>query len=147
MPAVRQMLRYLFQVEQSHIVEKAKIYENFFQSPSVERFCDAMGIEPGTHESAKHRCPLLLNILESCGVLEQEASHVRLLKLAISADLLVPEGGDILEGKEIASVLVKHGIQSPSTLSPEQVDGLQALFGKTFLSSSYPLSETLEIPE
>ena len=57
-------------------IEKNEIYAGFFSFEPVIGFCNEVGIEPGTEESARHRCPFLLNILESLGRIDQEVSHV-----------------------------------------------------------------------
>ncbi len=75
MPAVSQMSEFLGSFPDRRIA-KNDIYEGFFDFGSVKDFCDEMGIEPGTEEAARHRCPFLLNILESLGRIDQEASHV-----------------------------------------------------------------------
>lgn len=75
MPAVGQMLDYLGQFPDDR-VSKDEIYRGFFAFPHVIAFCDSVGIDPQTEESARHRCPFLLNILESLGKVDQERSHV-----------------------------------------------------------------------
>jgi hypothetical protein len=75
MPAVGQMLDFLGEFPDDRVA-KDEIYRGYFEFPGVVAFCDEVGIEPQTEESARHRCPFLLNILESVGRLEQERSHV-----------------------------------------------------------------------
>ena len=75
MPAVGQMLSFLGEFPEGPIA-KADIYRGFFDFDKVVAFCDEMGIEPQTEESARHRCPFLLNILESLGRIEQATHHI-----------------------------------------------------------------------
>lgn len=77
MPAVRLMVAFLFKFGRRNII-KNDIYQNFFNYPPVIAFCDRMGIEPQTVASAQHRLPFLLNLLDSCGLLEQRISSVSL---------------------------------------------------------------------
>lgn len=75
MPAVAQMLEFLGQFPEDRVA-KNDIYEGFFSFGPVVEFCNQVGIEPQTDESARHRCPFLLNILESLGRLDQERAHI-----------------------------------------------------------------------
>jgi hypothetical protein len=74
-PAVRQMLDFLGQFPEDRVA-KNDIYEGFFDFGPVIDLCNEVGIEPQTEESARHRCPFLLNVLESLGRIEQGVSHV-----------------------------------------------------------------------
>jgi hypothetical protein len=67
-------------------VLKADIYQNFFEFAPVIAFCDAMGIEPQTVTSAQHRLPFLLNLLDSCGFIEQQINSIE-LSSTLSPDL------------------------------------------------------------
>lgn len=79
MPAADQMLRFLRGISKPGIpVPKNQIYEEFFRFQPVLDFCNAVGISPATEEGARHRCPFLLNILESCGLLRQSPTEVTL---------------------------------------------------------------------
>lgn len=75
MPAVGQMLEFLGEFPEDR-VSKNDIYRGYFEFPSVIAFCDEVGIEPQTEESARHRCPFLLNVLESLGKIGQEQSYI-----------------------------------------------------------------------
>lgn len=75
MPAVGQMLEYLDGFPEARI-SKDQIYRGFFEFPAVISFCDEVGIEPQTEESARHRCPFIINMLESIGKIDQERTHV-----------------------------------------------------------------------
>jgi len=78
MPAVNQMSEFLNQFPDDQIA-KNDIYRGFFNFDPVVEFCNEVGIEPGTEESARHRCPFLLNILESAGKIKQATRHVQRL--------------------------------------------------------------------
>lgn len=75
MPAVQQMIEFLGRFPEDRI-SKGDIYRGFFAFPAVLAFCDEMGVEPQTVESARHRCPFLLNILESLDRIEQDTNTV-----------------------------------------------------------------------
>jgi hypothetical protein len=145
MPAVKQMLKFLYHQERTRVVSKARIYENFFQSESVQRFCDAVGIEPATQEGARHRCPFLLNILESCEVVRQSQFDVTVRRLAVAADLMIPEGGDPAEGDRLLRALTDDWGNRPSALPQADQDALRQLFGDSFLTDRYHLNELIEI--
>ena len=145
MPAVKQMLKLLYHKERAADVAKALIYEDFFDFEPVRMFCDEMGIEPGTVESAKHRCPFLLNIIESCGLATQSTASIHISTLALAPDMLVSEGGDISVGQEILpKVLAEWG--KKSTLPAPDQKLLRQLFGENFLTADYPFKAVLEIP-
>lgn len=77
-PAVDQMLQFLRECPEGEIL-KSQIYSNFFSSAAVVDFCNSVGVDPATDEGAKHRCPFLLNILETCGLITQRASSVEIV--------------------------------------------------------------------
>lgn len=146
MPATKQMLAFLYHIERAPTVAKSKIYANFFQSPRVVQFCDAMGIEPATHESAKHRCPLLINILESCGIVHQETTNVTVDVLALSPDLVVSEDDSTSDRNAILTAVRSSWGREPPTVSAAVLRSLRNLFGDTFLSGRYYLQHLEEIP-
>ena len=55
MPAVGQMMKFLYQIARQRTVTKDYIYTNFFEAPFVQRFCEQEGIEPATLEAARRR--------------------------------------------------------------------------------------------
>ncbi len=139
------MLKLLYHKERTADIQKALIYEDFFDFEPVRMFCDEMGIEPGSLESAKHRCPFLLNITESCGLATQSPASIHVSTLALSADMLISEGGDISIGQEILpQVLAEWGKES--TLPAPDKKLLRELFGEDFLTPDYHLKTVLEIP-
>jgi superfamily II DNA or RNA helicase len=74
--AVSQMLNYIYKIERKAIIAKSEIYQGFFNAPFVKQHCEQVGIEVATEEGARHRCPFLLNILESIGVITQLTSEI-----------------------------------------------------------------------
>jgi hypothetical protein len=78
MPAVAQMKNFLTSAAKDGKVSKSRIYKEFFEYPEVLEFCNLVGIDPASEEGAKHRCPFLLNILESIGFIEQGRFDVTL---------------------------------------------------------------------
>jgi hypothetical protein len=71
MPAVGQMMAYLYHVARAAAVEKSQIYKEYFQTPLVRQYCDREGIEEATDEASKHRCPFLLNVLDALGTVDR----------------------------------------------------------------------------
>ena len=145
MPAVKQMLKLLYHKERAASVAKARIYEDFFEFEPVRMFCDEMGIEPGTLESARHRCPFLLNIIESCGLATQSAASIHISTLALAPDLLVSEGADITVGQNILPQILAEWGEESTLPAPDQ-KRLRQLFGEDFLAGDYHLKAALEIP-
>ena len=140
MPAVQQMMAYLYHVARQEEVPKAQIYDEFFKMPLVRQFCDREGIETATEEAAKRRCPFLLNVLNALGVLEIERSSVRVKRLLLTPFLVRPvERED--EGTTKARLegvrLAWHG--KGQVLSTVDVSVLRELFGPDFLTEKYYL--------
>jgi hypothetical protein len=75
MPAVDQMQRFVASFT-NDVIAKSDIYGRFFHFQPVIDFCDEVGIEPQTAESAEHRCPFLLNVLESLGQIKQGPRNI-----------------------------------------------------------------------
>lgn len=75
-PAVDQMLQLLRTRKPGVPIPKNQVYAEFFRFQPVLDFCNSVGINPATEEGARHRCPFLLNILESCGLIEQSLTDV-----------------------------------------------------------------------
>lgn len=147
MPAVTQMMQYLFHVERARVVTKSNIYENFFQSKAVVAFCNEMGIEPATHESAKHRCPFLLNILESCGVLNQTATSITIEKLVLGPALLGAEIEVPADAPHLLTQIVSGWPSSDGSLADTELSALRSLFGESFFTDNYYLKQFLEVPK
>ena len=143
MPAVRQMMYYLYCVARSSKVEKSQIYEDFFRSPHVARFCDREGIEPATIEASRRRCPFLLNILASIGVTENYTSHVEVVKL-----LMIPDLVKATESEEDTTAIarmraLKTALKSGSdSLEPSDLSIARESLGGDFLTDNYHLNNT-----
>ncbi|MGH6836179.1 MAG: restriction endonuclease PLD domain-containing protein [Methylocella sp.] len=147
MPAVQQMLQLLYHQERTTTVRKARIYETFFTSRPVIDFCDAVGIELQTLESAKHRCPFLINILESCQIVEQSTHDIEVKKLALSKNMLIAAGERIEVGERRLSTIRTEWGTGRSSLPPDDLAILHSLFGESFLTDRYYLTELLEVTE
>lgn len=148
MPAVIQMIKFLYQIERSPSVQKNKIYEDFFKTPFVKRFCEQEGIEEATLEAAKRRCPFLLNILEACGAIKIGRSEVSIVKMLLNDVLVMPHD------KEEASIaktrldnLRKAWPSNVSTMPGEDISILKELFGSSFLTEDFYIKqlETVEV--
>ena len=140
MRAVQQMLAFLYHIVRKSSVPKNVIYEQFFQAPFVRRFCEQEGIEEATIEAAKRRCPFLLNILSSLGLIRSERSDVEILKL-----MLIPEivRADVREPRTVTDTRIR-AVRSAWPQGENQLQGvdlsiLRELFGASFLTSSYHL--------
>lgn len=145
MPAAKQMLQYLYFENRAASVQKSDIYDDFFDFQPVVDFCDEMGIEPATEEAARHRCPFLLNVLESCGVLTQSAKAVNLNALALSGDLIAANAGAVTADTALIRTVLKEWNTSFPSLQPAQKASLKELFGATFLTESYHIKNAFEI--
>jgi hypothetical protein len=147
MPAVTQLLQLVYHQERAKVVSKARIYETYFDSAPVRAFCDEMGIEPATHEGARHRCPFLINLLDACAIVTQNQSYVTVEKLALSPDLLIREGGDYYEvAQPRFAAIASAWPNSPTNLSVGDLAELRELFGDDFLTERYYLKELVKIP-
>lgn len=145
MPAVKQMLILLYQQERTATVAKVRIYETFFESDAVKLFCDEIGIEAGTVESAKHRCPFLLNLLESCRIVGQNNSSVLVGTLALAPDVIVAPGTDPKVGEKMLPIILADWGKK-STLALADQKALRNLFGASFLTDTYYLKSVMQIP-
>jgi superfamily II DNA or RNA helicase len=142
MPAVVQMLSYLYQVARRVHVKRSEIYQDFFNTPFVKQFCDQEGIEEATKEAARHRCPFLLNILESCGIIEQDRKVISVKKFIITAGVVRSHRRESKEEAEVrAAKLYKAWPENESVMDPSDIVMLRELFGREFLTRSYYLRE------
>jgi hypothetical protein len=142
-PAVTQMLAYLYQVARKSSIERSEIYRDFFNVPFVQQFCDQEGIEEATEESSKHRCPFLLNILESCGVISQNPKIIQVRTFLITGTVVRSHQRESLEEAELRASKLSHaGITNESALDSDDVSILRELFGADFLTNNYHLTET-----
>lgn len=141
MPAVRQMLAFLYHVARRETVERSFIYENFFQAPFVQRFMEQEGIEEATLEASKRRCPFLLNLLDALGIIESGRNAVTLRQLIIMPDLVKPYAGeDEAQSRKRAQAMIAAFPDHPETLSAEDLSVLRELFGAPLFTPAYPLA-------
>jgi superfamily II DNA or RNA helicase len=147
MRTVQQMLAFLYHVIRKDTIERSVIYEQFFQAPFVKRFCEQEGIEEATLEAAKRRCPFLLNILASCGVLVSERSCVHVNVLLLIPPLMQAHSREE-ESKVLARLasIKKAWPDKADTLDSEDLSILRELFGPEFLTEKYHLTR-LQIHE
>lgn len=137
MHAVGLMLNYLYRVERKKSITKRSIYDGFFKASFVATYCDQNGIETATVSGAEHRCPFLLNILESLGIIEQETSSIELQQFILSKQTIQ------LHPKETEKEIFDRIAlieKSPAKLSAEDTSLLKEAFGKDFLTKNYFLT-------
>lgn len=148
MHAVQQMLAFLYHIIRAAEVERITIYQQFFQAPFVKQYCDQEGIESATEEGAKHRCPFLLNVLAACDVIDTERSSVTVKRLLLLPSLVKPYQREETETtgarlKAVAGALPA----SPERLNDEDLSIVRELFGGTFLTTDYYLTEFETVEE
>jgi superfamily II DNA or RNA helicase len=138
MPAVRQMMAYLYQIARTKMIDKSRIYDEFFQTPFVKQYCDREGIEEATEEAAKRRCPFLLNILDALGVVEVGRSSVTIRKLLLLPTLVKPfeREEDIVAAARL-KVVAAAWKNREDILAPEDLSIVRECFGSDFLTDSY----------
>jgi hypothetical protein len=136
------MLSYLYQITRRASVERAEIYRDFFNAPFVKQFCDQEGIEEATEEAARHRCPFLLNVLESCGIIEQDRRVVTVKKFLITASTIRSHRRERLEEAEArAAKLYRAWRDDEAAMDTSDVSILRELFGREFLTKDYHLRD------
>lgn len=146
MPAIVQMLSYLYQIARRITVERSEIYLDFFNAPFVKQFCDQEGIGEATEEAARHRCPFLLNVLESCGVIEQDRRTVTIKKFLIASNVVRSHRRESIEEAETrAASLYKAWPDNEAAMISADVSILRELFGRNLLTKNYHLSEAEHI--
>jgi len=142
MPATVQMLSYLYQIARRVTIERSEIYQDFFNAPFVKQFCDQEGIEEATEEGARHRCPFLLNVLESCGVIDQDRRIITVKKFIIAASVVRSHRRESIEEAEArATSLHKGWPDNETSMTSADVSILRELFGRDFLTANYHLIE------
>ena len=81
MPATNLMIDFLNTSKEVEIEKTKFIYSEYFSFPKTVDFCKSLGFKAGqTDESAKRRCPFLLDLLEIGYFIEQENSFVEIIK-------------------------------------------------------------------
>ena len=142
MPAVSQMLRYLYQIARRTEISRNEIYEGFFKTPFVQQFCEQEGIDEVTDEASRRRCPFLLSILDAFGVVQLGRDSVTVTKLLVAATLVRSHRRESIEEAEArAKVLVTAWPCNEQMLQPNDVSILRELFGSNFLTPKYHLKD------
>ncbi len=142
MHAVRLMLNYLYRIERQKRVSKSSIYAGFFNSPEVAGYCDQNGIEGATEEGAKHRCPFLLNILETMGILNNERNDIEMNTFLVSPSLLISghkEPQEILDKR--FDTIEQYYLGKEISIDESEISTLKEMFGKDFLTENFYLKQ------
>ena len=136
--AISQMLNYIYRVERKKRIVKSSIYSKFFNAPFVKMYCDQNGIDIATEEGAKHRCPFLVNILESIGVLKQDRTQVTVNKFLVckqTMGLQTKEGEGVISNRiKLVSDFINRKIKK---IPIEEESLLKETYGKSFLTENY----------
>ena len=142
MPAISLMINYLLKILRKKTVMKNYIYENFFKTPFITSFCDQNGIDISSDEGAKRRCPLLLNILESMGIINQTSREIIVNKFVISTETLsLVYREDFKDIDERIEKLWDYSLTKEITFSKHGQSLLKETFGKEFLTEAYFLTD------
>jgi superfamily II DNA or RNA helicase len=142
MHAVQQMMAYIYHIARDSRIEKNRLYNEFFESPFVHRFCEREGIEEATPEASRRRCPFLLHILAACGVVKLERQVIQVEKLLLIPQLVKQfdrEEPRIAE-QRLESVRMAWPDRT-DRISSEDLSVLRELFGANFITSSYTWSK------
>lgn len=141
-PAVQQMMAFLYHIVRTNTVEKQKIYQDFFSTPFVKRFCEQEGIEPASEEASKRRCPFLLNILNACGIIENNRSDITIKKLMLIPNLVksVQDEDETLTHKRYEAIKAAWP-NNANMLDNHDLSIVRELFGSDFLTENYYLTD------
>ena len=146
MPAVHQMLAFLYHVARRETVARSFIYENFFQAPFVQRFLEQEGIEEATIEASKRRCPFLVSLLDALGVIDSDRKAIMVRQL--TSRLVRPHAGENEQlSRRRRQAMRAAWPDHPETLSAEDLSVLRELFGGELFTASYPLADVPLIEE
>ncbi|WP_414575101.1 DEAD/DEAH box helicase family protein [Anabaena sp. CCY 9402-a] len=142
MHAVQQMLAFLYHIIRTAEVDRSTIYDQFFKAPFVKQFCDQEGIDEATAEAAKRRCPFLLNILAACDVIDARRSNITIKRLLLLPSLVKPYQREEAETTNARLRAVAAAFPyAPEQLNDEDLSIVKELFGGTFLTKDYYLTE------
>lgn len=141
MPAVSQMLLYLYRIARAQTVGRHSIYDEFFKAPFVSQFCDQEGIEEASDEAAKRRCPFLINVLDACGLISQDNTSITVQKLLVSAPVVRISTSEKMSDAEERAKRLWSALQGKSELSDDEVSIMREQLGSTFLTANYFLKE------
>ena len=141
-PAVQQMLAFLYHVCRTKEIQRNMVYEQFFQAPFVKLFCDQEGIEEATLEASKRRCPFLLNVLDACGITSASTGSITVHKLVLASWLVRPHEKEEQKKSHERLRVVGEAYQDPSArLSNEGRSIIRERFGADSLTPNYHLGE------
>lgn len=140
--SVSQMINYIYKVERSKNVPKINIYEGFFKSVDVSLFCEREGIEIPSLEGSRRRCPFLLNLLESIGIITISRSDIAVNSFLIcdstmDLDLNNNEPIDIINRKNNLINFIRKNIK----LNDFDTSLFKESFGASFLTENYFLDK------
>lgn len=142
MPAVQQMLMFLYHVCRKKVIRRNEIYEQFFQTPFVKQFCDQEGIEKTTVEASRRRCPFLLNILDACDIIKATQSRIFVNKLVLAAWSVRPYPKEDEEKSQARLSAVERAYRdSHFELSNEDLSVVREIYGTEFLTEDYHLKD------
>ena len=148
MHAVQQMLAFLYHIARAATVSRQGIYEQFFDAPFVKRFCDQEGIETATIEASRRRCPFLLNILDACGIIRAERDTIHVQELVLLPYLVRPHTREEREESiRRLGAVVNAWPANSDLLEGEDLSIVRELFGPTFLTDSYHLTDLVVVKE
>lgn len=141
MHAIQQMLAFLYHVIREPQVRRQLVYEQFFQAPMVKQFCEQEGIEEATLEASRRRCPFLLNILDACGIVEAGREQININKLILLPALVRQYHREEEErARKRMEGVISAWPSSPENLDPEDLSIVRELFGGSFLTNQYHLT-------
>lgn len=142
MHAVQQMMAFLYHIARRKEVEKAFIYENFFEAPFVKQFMDQEGIEEATPEARVRRLPFILNLLDSIGVIDNGRQSVTVNSLVLIPALVKPyrrEAEEVARKRLLA--LKAAWPNGADRLDEADLSILRELFGAPFLTPGQTFNE------
>jgi hypothetical protein len=147
MPAVQQMLAFLYHVCRTKEIQRNMVYKQFFQAPFVKLFCDQEGIEEATLEASRRRCPFLLNVLDACGIINVSKGNITVHKLVLASWLVRPHEREEQKKSHERLKAVEEAYQDTSSrLSNEGLSIVRELSGADFLTPNYYLGEAYRDP-
>ncbi len=142
MPAVQQMLMFLYQVCRTKEIQRNVVYEQFFQAPFVKQFCDQEGIVETTLEASRRRCPFLLNILDACDIINVSQKRIVVNKLVLAAWSVRTHAKEDESKSHVRLGAIEQSYQDSSTrLSGEDLSIFREIYGKEFLTDDYYLKD------
>jgi len=139
MDALALFLKYLYKNHEKTTFTKNELYSDFFEAPFVKSFLDRNGIDKPTEEGAKRRVPLLINLLESLGIIKQGRSDIELLGFYPSPRLFdfVKDESNNSIAEEVTSKVKKYFNAEEDETTDAEKSILKEEYGKYFLTKEY----------